>query len=1222
MSAMPSQDVAAAGQRLTAEAAGQQLVSHLRKTAQFIKILDIVTILAACLVVLLTIWLLGSLVDHWLVALPVYARWMLWGLSAVALVWLLLSRLVPLIIRRINPVYAANRIEQLMPEFKNGLITWLEIQSSPDSGVPKGVQAALSYRAVRFLGGQDPASTVDSGPLIKLVGASLLLVVLLAVYAVLSPKSLMVSGKRLAMPWLRIAAPTRIHILEVTPGNVELTFGAPLVVEVDLRGLSSSDPAVVKVDSLDGQIVNRRWPLTAMVEGLRYTASLGTGEHGVEHEIDYWIEAGDAVSGPYRVVLNPLPALAVKGIQIQYPAYTQLPPQDFPPGARIDALEGSKMQIWGTSNQRLDRAKLVMNPELDEAGNVVRASEYIDLRTADQEWEGSAKLYLTQKSFCLRGSNSRGDYNNHPVVQPLNVSRDVPPEVVLVGPQSRVVRAGPNSRLTLEVRASDVDFGLHEIRLELSPSQQPLLSKVLFEVSDPEETPVLSHVASVPLNLAAMKLKPGDRVEVVAIAMDTRHDPITNRLSPNQVKSTPLILEIVPPAKEEIPPEMKKAAAPEPSTDQQPSQDTKGPNSPSKNENQQSGDGTQSPSEDSPTPQQEDFQASQQSGQSKQPEEGSSDSKSGQGGASASGQESSQDQPNSDGSPSGSGKAGSADSSRPESEENSQGDRPSSSSTGNPQDRSGKQGASSSQDGNSDLENSPRQQESDQAALDKVRQFMNRQNSKSGGQQSPANQTPESQPSDQSEQSDPDASLPNQPQPNNQSPSNNQSQQGQENKSRSGSQQNQPSQGTEGNAAGDPEPNSQSNAEIGEDRRSAAGNREANQGQEQNRSERGLPADSDQGDSDQGDSDQGDSDQGDSDQGDSDQGDSDQGDSSSREGTSESSKQAGSQSGKESGQETGKEGGKRSGSDPTKESRQESSNDSSTQSSNEASTESGDDGSKDGGGETGDPGDQKSSPEVGNENNSQEAANTKDLAEVKQEEGKEQGGESGQDSNENKNDAASESNGSPSSGQGSQQGSQEQGSQEQGSSQAGQQGASKSGSQGASQSGESGKAGQDGTQSGTPAGSQASGSPGSGQSASGNIASGPGRDSESGTGSPSDPRFADQSTDLTLDYLRRQREQPDAELLRELNWTQKDLRDFLDRYQSSRNLTAQAAPLDKDDQELSQLNIGPNDGSGIGPSGRKDDFRKQLDSGGRVRPPERLRKQIEEFQKALQQGRP
>ncbi len=43
----------------------------------------------------------------------------------------------------------------------------------------------------------------------------------------------------------------------------------------------------------------------------------------MQHEIDYWIEAGDMKSGPYRITLGKTPVVALDSIVVQFPAYTQ-----------------------------------------------------------------------------------------------------------------------------------------------------------------------------------------------------------------------------------------------------------------------------------------------------------------------------------------------------------------------------------------------------------------------------------------------------------------------------------------------------------------------------------------------------------------------------------------------------------------------------------------------------------------------------------------------------------------------------------------------------------------------------------------------------------------------------------------------------------------------------------------------------------------------------------
>jgi hypothetical protein len=358
-----------AGPALTADAARAQLTQHLKQTTRLIRTFDLLILAIGWLVALMGLWLLGSIVDHWMHPLSKSLRWLIWLTVVSGSSWLVWQRLIPLLWRRISPVYAAQQIEQLLPEFNNGLISWLELQSLPDHGVPKGVMAALSYRAVRFLGGQDPSSTIDTGPLIKLVGTSLMLTVAIAVYAMLSPKSLLESGRRMMFPWMELAVPTRTQILQVIPGSIQLTQGSPLKVEVHVRGLRSQDPVLMRYSTLDGQFVNQQMLLEPVVEGLQYAGQLNPGSPGLEQDLQYWVQAGDSLSGPYQVKLVPLPTLAMEKVRVEYPSYTRLPSEELPAAVHIEALEGSKLHVTGSSNQPLDRARLVINPEVDSAGD-------------------------------------------------------------------------------------------------------------------------------------------------------------------------------------------------------------------------------------------------------------------------------------------------------------------------------------------------------------------------------------------------------------------------------------------------------------------------------------------------------------------------------------------------------------------------------------------------------------------------------------------------------------------------------------------------------------------------------------------------------------------------------------------------------------------------------------------------------------------------------------
>ncbi|MEZ6080614.1 MAG: hypothetical protein R3C56_34550 [Pirellulaceae bacterium] len=199
------------------ESVRQALHQHLKKTASFIKFMDALVLLSGWIATMLLIWLAACAIDHWLWPLSTAGRWAFWATGVAACGWWLLWQCLPLLLGRINPLYAAKRIEHLVPEFKNGLIAWLELERMPEQRVPRrNVSTGPSCGA--YIGGQDPSATVDTSPLIKMIGYVLVLTTSLAVYTMLSPKSVFATGQRILMPWSSLAAPTRVQILEVSPG--------------------------------------------------------------------------------------------------------------------------------------------------------------------------------------------------------------------------------------------------------------------------------------------------------------------------------------------------------------------------------------------------------------------------------------------------------------------------------------------------------------------------------------------------------------------------------------------------------------------------------------------------------------------------------------------------------------------------------------------------------------------------------------------------------------------------------------------------------------------------------------------------------------------------------------------------------------------------------------------------------------------------------------------
>ncbi|MCA9190449.1 MAG: hypothetical protein KDB03_01755 [Planctomycetales bacterium] len=525
-----------------------ELAVHLRKAAGFIKALELVLLCFTWVAGAILWWFLACVLDHWIWPLPAFGRWVFWFLGVGCTAWWLVSRVLPLLLRRINPTFAARRIELLAPEFKNGLISWYELEQLPDNGVPRGIMAAMAYRAARIIGGQDVSATVDSSPLVRLVGLVLVLVASQVAYTIASPKSSFVTARRILFPWTSQVAPTRVHILKVEPGATEVSQGKPLEIVAEVKGLHKSEEIWAVFSTRDGQFVENRVLLDAEVDGLRYRGKITTDGPGVEHELDYWLVAGDAQSDKYRVTISPLPSLALESFHLEYPQYTQLASQVVQNTNALEVLEGTTATITAISNQPMQRGRIEINPELDKSGELIRTTATLGLQPDGSRLEGQWKLQLNSKrdnptayEFRLRGFNSRGDGNRDPILHSLKVVGDIPPEVSLMGPPNRILRVMPNSIVNLEVRANDPDFGLTRIDLDVNAprAQQTQLNLLSAERATGRQVK-LSR-----LDLASLRVREGDRIEVVATAQDNRHDPVSQSLQPNQSESEPLILQVV-----------------------------------------------------------------------------------------------------------------------------------------------------------------------------------------------------------------------------------------------------------------------------------------------------------------------------------------------------------------------------------------------------------------------------------------------------------------------------------------------------------------------------------------------------------------------------------------------------------------------------------------------------------------------------------------------------
>jgi collagen type III alpha len=528
---------------------GDSLQDYLRRASAAIQATEFSQRLLRGAIAGLLFLMVLILIDHWVWPLPIAARLVAFLLLATGFLWWLLRRILPLAFRRIHPEYAARQIEQAMPELKNSLINWLQL-SKDGTPPPKGILATVARYAAGRLRGHEAQSVVDASTPIKLAAILFGAMVVFGIYLAIAPKSGFDTMRRLLFPLADIQAPTRVRILQVQPGDSKVTQGSVLEIKAQVRGLQAIDTVQVRYETTDGQLVDQQIPMEAETEGLFYRLRLGSGSNGIHQDLRYWVEAGDAVAGPYSVTIQPIPLVAIDRVEYVYPTYTRLAPRVVPGDGRIEAIEGTRVTIHGRSNQPLQKARVEIDPVMEQ-GEFVRASTIYDVRIDDVgmvcDWLlqlDSQRASPTLSSYRIKATNPLGESNLNPVIYPIKVLGDLPPEAIWRIDSRKPIQLPVNQTLELPLRATDPDFGLHKVAIEGKVGQRLRIEQTLLESAEPLVGP---QEKTWQLNPGDWQLKAGERLELSMIATDHRTKPGTEEPQPNVGQSLPLVIEIVDP---------------------------------------------------------------------------------------------------------------------------------------------------------------------------------------------------------------------------------------------------------------------------------------------------------------------------------------------------------------------------------------------------------------------------------------------------------------------------------------------------------------------------------------------------------------------------------------------------------------------------------------------------------------------------------------------------
>ena len=468
------------------------------RTRRSVKLSDLIAMLMRAATITVAFLLVLIVWDHWVFPLTLWTRVI--ALAAMLAFWayVVVGQLAQLIIRRINPVYAARTIEEGVPGLKNSLTNFLLLRSQR-TGVRSVVYDAVGRQAAEDLTDVRVETAVDRSEMVRIGYALASLVVIGGMYSLLSPKDPWQSVRRVVMPWANIDRPSRVEIGELRVDDVVCAVGEPVSaylgqvarVSVIVRGVEPDEEVVLNYTTADRQTVDQPVAMLAAVSGSRYEAVVPQEEAGLQQDIVFRIEAGDAVTGNYQLNLLAAPHFVIDSIAYDYPAYTGLERRIIRDRGDIRAVEGTRVTITATANQEIQSAHLRFNDsdnaDLSE-GSVSTSSNYIDMKPSGKTATASFQLSLPagdrrsqRRSYEVRFTNQQGQKNERPVQHLLEVIPDLAPEIEILTPLRQEIELPADREQIVELLARDPDFGLVGVQLHMVAGGEPILKEILLD---------------------------------------------------------------------------------------------------------------------------------------------------------------------------------------------------------------------------------------------------------------------------------------------------------------------------------------------------------------------------------------------------------------------------------------------------------------------------------------------------------------------------------------------------------------------------------------------------------------------------------------------------------------------------------------------------------------------------------------------------------------------
>lgn len=323
------------------------------------------------------------------------------------------------------------------------------------------------------------------------------------------------------------------QITDVSPGNIQIKRGENVTIEAKVSGHLDASVYVyyklTQTDEMNTQDAqesdnnldknenllphtqeSETWQSILMNReptDIPYTATI----ENIDRSLQYYVSTKDIASERFQIAVSHEPIVESFQLQLNYPTYTQLPPQILETNTgNADVLYGTEVYISGKSNKPLKESHLIF----DESDPV----------TLQIESETGIKGSFVAKeagTYHIQILDKDGLTNTAPLVYTLNVFKDNVPQVEIVEP-GKDLDLDNDMLIELKVEATD-DYGLQTLQLVHSIQKENANDVIVTLKQIPPNTspPQTSQFITYTWDIDPIGLFPGEILTYYVQALDT-----------------------------------------------------------------------------------------------------------------------------------------------------------------------------------------------------------------------------------------------------------------------------------------------------------------------------------------------------------------------------------------------------------------------------------------------------------------------------------------------------------------------------------------------------------------------------------------------------------------------------------------------------------------------------------------------------------------------------